>query len=140
MSTIIPEEVGTVGILNVGHGDTKLSFDPASPADCIRAARIVKDMLRRGYALLVEVVQPDGTKKFQRVYEFKDETYEYVIADLDPEVAAVADQQGAGDEQTAAASASADDTQGKPKRGRPRLRNIPASGSRGVAIARTAGG
>lgn len=52
---------GSVGILNVGAGDTKLIFDKNSPADCIRAARIVKDMLRRGYALLVEVEQPNGT-------------------------------------------------------------------------------
>lgn len=37
---------GEVGVLNVGAGDTKLSFDPSNQADRIRAARIVKDMSR----------------------------------------------------------------------------------------------
>lgn len=46
---------GSVGILNVGTGDIRLAFDKNNPAECIRAARIVKDMLRRGFALLVEV-------------------------------------------------------------------------------------
>ena len=53
---------GSIAILNVGAGDTRLSFDKANPAEAIRAARIVKDMLRRGYALLVEV-ERDGQKK-----------------------------------------------------------------------------
>ena len=32
---------GEVGILNVGAGDIRLSFDPANEAERIRAARIV---------------------------------------------------------------------------------------------------
>lgn len=75
--------LGEVSILNVGEGDTKLSFDKSNPAECIRAGRIVRDMLRRGYALLVEVDR-DGEKKFQRVEEFDDEHGEYIIADFDP--------------------------------------------------------
>lgn len=47
--------MGQIGILNVGAGDTKISFDKNNPAERIRSARIVTDMLRRGYALLVEV-------------------------------------------------------------------------------------
>ena len=47
--------MGQIGVLNVGAGDTKLSFDKNNPAEMIRSARIVTDMLRRGYALLVEV-------------------------------------------------------------------------------------
>lgn len=40
--------MGSVAILNVSAGDTKLTFDKSNPSETIRAARIVKDMLRRG--------------------------------------------------------------------------------------------
>ena len=76
--------MGEVAILSVGAGDTKLIFDNKNPAETIRAGRIVSDMLHRGYALLVEVEQPDGTWAFQRVREFRESTNEYVIADFDP--------------------------------------------------------
>src|SRR6185436_17393172 len=71
---------GTLEILNVGRGDVKISYDSNNAAEAIRAKRIIKDMLRRGYALLVEV---DG--KFSRVKEFDEAAGEYVIADFDPE-------------------------------------------------------
>ncbi len=129
---------GQVAVLNVGAGDTKLSFDPNNPQECIRASRIVKDMLRRGYALLVD--KGDGT--YARVHEFDDTKYEYVIADFDPIVADEHDSQemenGEKDKPgTAAAPATA--TQ-KPRRGRPPGRRIPASGAHAVAVSRTAGG
>ena len=50
---------GTVQILNVAAGDIELRFDPANMGERIRASRIVTDMLRRGYALLVETEGPD---------------------------------------------------------------------------------
>jgi hypothetical protein len=59
----------TVGILNVGTGDTKLVFDKDDPAECIRAARIVADMLRRGYALLVEAAQRLTAKDILQLLE-----------------------------------------------------------------------
>lgn len=74
---------GEVGILNVGAGDIRISFDPKNPAELIRAKRIVKDMLRGGYALLVEV-EKDGVKAYQRALDFDEERCEYVIADYDP--------------------------------------------------------
>jgi hypothetical protein len=131
-----------IGILNVGAGDTKIVFDKNNPADCIRAARIVKDMLRRGYALLVEVDQPDGTKAFQRVLEFREDSCEYVIADFDPLVAQQTDQEEARtDESSGEASAAAQPPTGdeRPKR-KLTKRGIPAAGARGVAVARSAGG
>lgn len=144
MGAIVPDQTGSIGILNVGHGDTKIVFDKNNPADCIRAARIIKDMLRRGYALLVEVEQPDGSKKFQRVYDFKEDSYEYVIADMDPLVAAEVDKQESEHEQAAAQSAgeNGEEAGSAGKRGRPKLRTrrIEASATRGVAIGRTAGG
>lgn len=79
---------GEVGILNVGAGDIRISFDPKNPAEVIRAKRIVKDMLRGGYALLVEVEK--GV--YQRALDFDEERCEYVIADYDPTQGGVAEQ------------------------------------------------
>lgn len=117
----ITGDVGTIGILNVGHGDTKLSFNGNDPAECIRASRIVRDMLQRGYALLIEV-ERDGHKIFTRVHDFDENTYEYIIADLDPDTPT--------DE-------PAEETKTPAKRGRKR---VAAKSTRGVSIARTAGG
>ena len=140
--------MGGLSILNVGEGDTKLSFDKSNPAERIRAARIVTDMLRRGYALLVEVEQ-DGEKRFQRVKKFDEEKCEYIIADFDPTVAEEDDER----EITAAGEPGTVETAGEPAeqpsapasrpRGRPRRtikRSVPASSTRAVAVARSAGG
>ena len=160
--------IGSVAILNVGAGDTKLSFDCANPSEAIRAARIVKDMLRRGYALLVEV-ERDGKKAFERALDFREDTGEYIIADFDPVAAYEADtnemashaynsetrksvsereqRRGlddgpsiaikAGDEDGPAAAEPPAPQGGAKRRGR---KAIPASGTRAVAVARSAGG
>lgn len=134
--------MATIGILNVGAGDTKLVFDSDNPAECIRSGRIVTDMLRRGYALLIEL--PDGT--FTRVHEFNAAVCEYIIADFDPVQAAAADA-GVPDAQ---AQPPAAPPVGTPSPGpaeeprRPGLkrgtRAIKATGASGVAVARSAGG
>ena len=131
-----------IGILNVGAGDTKITFDPKNPQDCIRAARIVKDMLKRGYALLVEV---EGGK-YQRVQAFDENTSEYIIADRDPEAATAADTKEredgkAGKSEKAAAGNAPSDRKGpgNGRRGRGG-RRLSATGRKGVAVARTAGG
>lgn len=132
--------MATIGVLNVGAGDTKLTFDKSNPAECIRAARIVKDMLRRGYALLVDV----GEGKYQRVLEFKEDAYEYVIADFDPITAADEDSKetknGKDGEQATGAAQADGATATKRKPGRPGKRSIPATGANGIAVARTSGG
>ena len=38
--------MGEIGILNVGAGDTKLTFDKNNPAERIRSARIVAEYHR----------------------------------------------------------------------------------------------
>lgn len=132
---------GTIGILNVGAGDTKLIFDKDNPAECIRSARIVTDMLRRGYALLVEVPGKKGAPKtYARAHEFKADTCEYIIADFDPIEAAKADEDAQGEQGQEAAPDPAPAQAATPKlRGRPR-KAIPATGASGVAVARSAGG
>lgn len=137
-------EIGTCAILNVGTGDTKISFDKKNPADVIRARRIITDMLRRGFALIIEL--PDKTH--QRVLEFNEATDEYIIADFDPVQAEAADKteesheqeggptQGAAEEEATIGAAPPEQ---KGKRGRPR-KAVHASGVRAVAVARSAGG
>jgi hypothetical protein len=132
---------GTVGILNVGAGDTKLVFDPKNPMEALRSARIVRDMLRRGYALFVEV-ERDGEKRFERALDFIEGTGEYVIADLEP-TAAAAPQEMTTDAEIEAAPRpeAATSTASAPtlRRGGGR-RAVKASSTRAVAVARTAGG
>lgn len=150
---------GEIGILNIGCGDTKLIFDPNNPQDSIRAARIVKDMLRRGYSLLVAVPGSDPVM-YQRAYDFDEKTCEYIIADMDPnafkeELPSDEDTTIIGEPVTQMAegesTASSEATQttalphaasgrtgkGKGKRG---TKRVPASSTKATAVARTAGG
>lgn len=148
MNKTLPATAGTVGILNVGAGDTKLSFDPSNPAERIRAARIVKDMIRRGYSLLVEVgKEADGRPKYTRALDFKEDTCEYIIADFDPVTAAEEDlkeQQNDGHRQAeqqqpqsqAAASVGTPPTQKRIYT----KRTVDAGSTSTVAVAPIAGG
>lgn len=140
-------DCGTLAILNVAGGDVKVSFDKGNPQEVIRAARIVKDMLRRGYALLVEVDR-DGEKRFERALDFNDQTAEYIIADFDPETAPQKPQaveekkEGSKHGESVAEEEMGQEPEAESRparRGRPR-KSIPASGTRAVAVARSAGG
>lgn len=75
-------ENGSVAIPNVGEGDTKLSFDPEKPVERERAAIIVADMLRRGYAIMVDVGEKDGVRIYHRAQGFDPKTCEYLIVGL----------------------------------------------------------
>lgn len=148
MNARLPKHDGDLAVLSVGGGDIKLSFDPANPAERIRAARIVRDMLRRGYALLVQTsTDAEGRPVFDRAQDFREDTCEYILADLDPLAAERADEQERpnGDEQ---GQADPDDQESAPagaapakRRGRPPgKRVVKAEGARAVAVARSAGG
>lgn len=139
---------GTVGILNVGAGDIKISFDKNNPAERIRAARIVKDMLRRGYALLVLSGETEGgTPVYQRATAFDEERCEYIVADFDPVAAAEHDEQeqrkglddGPAHSIIEPKAAQADGATPAPRR-RGRPRRVPAESTHAVAVSRTAGG
>lgn len=139
--------MGSIGILNVGAGDTKLVFDKNNPAEVIRASRIVKDMLRRGYALLVEVKKGRRTET-RRVYDFDEKTCEYIIADFDPVEAEKADAQEALEDgesrETEANDSAGVDAPGpairRPGKRGTYKRRVPADSTNGVAVARSAGG
>lgn len=138
MNSRLPTETGTVGVLNVGAGDTKLSFDPSNPAERIRAARIVKDMIRRGYALLVEVRKDDaGRPVYLRAEDFDEAVCEYIIADFDPVTAAAADEKEAHEQEEEGQGAVVTPAA---TRGKATKRRVPAEGAKAVAVARSAGG
>lgn len=67
---------GVVSILNVGTGDTKVTFDKSKPADRKRAERVVSDMLGLGYAIMVKV-----GKSWRRATGFDPARNEYLIKD-----------------------------------------------------------
>lgn len=113
-------ETGTIGILNVGAGDTKLTFNKKNPAERKRAAGIVTDMLRRGYALLVQVGTKNGEPLYQRAKAFDPKTCEYIIS--------------GGPDDTVDIGTEAI----KPPR--VKVKRIKAESTRAVSVGRTAGG
>lgn len=129
-------------MLNVGAGDVKLSFDPSNPGERIRAARIVKDMLRRGYAILVQTgTDAQGRPVFQRATDFREDTCEYLIADFDP------NEYGNGyqPQEAQAGNAQTDSARAAPIGDEPRRRGrqpkpVAADKTRSVAVAASAGG
>lgn len=123
-------EIGLFGrmeILNVGDGDTKLSFDPKNDSERKRAAKIVTEMLRLGFAVMVEV-EVAGEKLFRRVHSFLEDTCEYVIFGDSNEAI----------EQEAAPGTGEAGTQRRVRKARPV--RVPAERARAVGIARSAGG
>jgi len=116
---------GAIHILNVGAGDTTLSFDPKNPKECERAAGIVTDMIRRGYALLVEVGTKGGKPIFQRAEAFDPKTHEYIIAGGPDETITIGEEE----------------TPEKPRKPRKKKQQRLAAGkTRAVSVGRTAGG
>lgn len=65
---------GTIAILNVTTGDTRISFDSDEPQEIERAKAVVEDMLKRGYCLSVIVGD-----KMERVVEFDSKKNEYIV-------------------------------------------------------------
>jgi hypothetical protein len=111
-----------LSILNVGEGDTKLSFDPDKPVERERAARIVTDMLRRGYAILIQIGEKDGEAIYRRAKRFDPKSCEYIIEGLSE----------AEEEEIASFMAG-----GQKKR---TYRRVPAASTPAIAVARTARG
>lgn len=141
----MPKADGELSVLNVGDGDTKLSFDPKNPAERIRAARIVGDMLKRGYALLVARDDGKGGTEYVRAEAFDPQTCEYIIADFDPVAAAEHDakeqqEQQDGQQGQASAPAAPGAAAKAPASPRGRTRRVDASKARAVGVAPISGG
>ena len=72
---------GEIGILNVGAGHDKIKFDPSDSQSMKRASKIVQDMLKLGYAILIETSDDQGGTTTKRVKRFDSNTYEYIIGE-----------------------------------------------------------
>ena len=136
---MIPEaNLAQLDVLNVGEGDMKFTFDTADPQDVARAESVVTDMLRRGYALFVEV---DG--KLHRIRDFNPKTACYVIA-TGPGVAVdhegPAHAPGDPDDIATPEEIKAGVAQVAKKRGRPKKAEVPMKGAKVTSVPRTAGG
>lgn len=137
---------GSVGILNVGAGDTKLTFDRNNPQERIRAARIVKDMIRRGYALLISIPpkKKGGEVTYRRATDFDENTCEYIIADFDPVEAQRADEEQINEEAVETAASGTGEAReskaGSSKKPRGRKQRVKAENVSAISVARTAGG
>ena len=121
--------IGEIGILNVGAGDTKLSFDPSNPAEVKRASEVVSDMIRRGYAILVEAGRDEKGPLYRRALDFDPETAEYIIAG-DP---------GVDEEPTTNVKEPTSPSPRRSRRKETRVR-VPAAKSSAVAVSLIAGG
>lgn len=114
----------------------KFSFNSDDQQEVIRAGRVVRDMLRRGYILLV---QPDPkSEEMVRAQGFDEKTSEYIIADFDPE----------GGEDVpdvnvpvAPIGAKVPPRNGRrKKKGRPAKKRVPARKTKALAVGPVAGG
>ena len=124
--------MGEIGILNVGAGDTKLTFDPAKPEEAKRAAQAVTDMLRRGYAILVEVGKNDKGPLYQRATAFDPDTHEYIIVGAPEEAVDVKSEDLPKPVPARRKKKALKDV--KP------AKRVPAAKARAVAVSRSAGG
>lgn len=120
---------GSVGILNVGAGDTKLVFDKSDPKETAKSAAIVKDMIRRGFVLLIEVGRNDKGPIYQRAHDFDPETAEYIVAGP----STPAQEQAPNVEEPPVPPR-------RRRQGKAPATRVAASSTNAVAVARTAGG
>lgn len=149
--------MGDVSVLSVGEGDLTLKFDPKNPADLEHAKKVVVAMLKRGYAIFVQVGKRKGEPLYQRAKAFDPKTCEYLITgvpdDVEDQIGTTAGAHARqGDEAPEQGSdggspvgeAESVETPPKRKRGRPkgsgRTTRVPAASTRAVSVARSAGG
>jgi hypothetical protein len=115
---------GRLSVLNVGAGDIEVRFNKHQPDEVVRAIKMLKDMQKRGYAILVK--QDDGS--YVRAIEIDAEHQCYVISDGPPPVEAVVDE----------AAVTVKPGNGRRRRGY--RRRQPIATSEAVGVARSAGG
>lgn len=120
--------MGSVGILNVGAGDTKLVFDNSNPDETAKSAAIVKDMIRRGFVLLIEVGRDDKGAIYRRAHDFDENTAEYIVA------GAPTEQETRHEQKPSIPPRRSRQAKAQPKQ------RISASSTNAIAVARTAGG
>lgn len=134
---------GSIGILNVGAGDTKLVFDDKDPAGKAKAAATVRDMIRKGFVLLIEAgTDEKGEPVYRRAKDFDPDTAEYIVAGtIEPQENDTSDHHDNGEPAaTAGREAPARKGAAQRRKAKPADVRIAASSTNAVAVARTAGG
>lgn len=114
---------GSLNVLNVGAGDIEITFDRHDSEDRDRALRMLHDMQRRGYAILVKL--DDGT--YVRAERIDLNRGRYVVQM--PEDATL--------------EGSEPEAPPKKQRGRPRgkqRRSVDVTAAQATGVARSAGG
>lgn len=122
--------MGKLSCLSVNDGDIEISFDTEDCAEAIRAKRIITDMLKRGYALLIKMA--DG--RYVRAHEFDEKQGVYVIADYDPQ------EEIKTDDKEEISNEKPEPTLKKADRRTKQYRRQTMSSSEVVAVAPSAGG
>ena len=118
---------GKIDILNCSKGHAEVHIDAADPIALARSARIIEDMLRRGYALFI--AGADGA--LIRVEKFNPETKCYIIG-VGPLYA--------GEVPPAQEPGEVAKPPGKRDYRRQKTREVPIAAAHTTAIPRTAGG
>lgn len=124
---------GSVGILNVGDGDTKLSFNPENPEERKRAAGIVAAMLKAGYAIVIE--DPPNSGTYRRIHAFDEAHCQYIISDTTE-----TDLRGTDEPSTDESSAAPPPSARRPQGRRGPKKRVEAGTTRAVSVGRSAGG
>lgn len=129
---------GQLDVLNCGYGHLQIKFDKGNEDDADKARRVIKDMLKRGYCLFVEI---DG--EFHKVKAFDPERDEYILKDP-ADIEVPNEQANPAAEGTTPATTAEAPTDAQPIRrvGRPRgpSKRLSMRTHRATAIGPTAGG
>lgn len=118
---------GTLEVLSVGAGHLRLTITTKGKADREKARKTIEDMLRRGYAIFVEV---EPGKPLERVTKFDPRRMEYIIEEQVEPAAA----------QDVAAAPKPKPARSKSVRRGWRQRRINAGRAHATVVGRTAGG
>lgn len=120
--------MGVLSILNVGEGDTKITFNPKDQASMATASSVIADLLARGFAILIQVGTDDEDDPiYKRAKGFDPKTFEYIVA-------------GVIDDRADEKPPTAPSGSHKAKEKRNQTGRVSAIGTQATAVARTAGG
>lgn len=121
----------TLAIPSVGEGHIEVKFDNKDVAETLRAERIVEDMLKRGYIIIVETAPGE----WERATSFDPKTNCYVLAD------GPSDQERDYDANSPTSTGLKSETTTKSKaKAKGRSRRVPAKSANAVGVSKTAGG
>lgn len=114
----------SIRVLNVGEGDLNIKFDKTNAQERANAKKIVTDLLRQGFAIMVQAGEGEKGPLFRRVKAFDADTNEYIVMGTPSDI-----------------SDAAPETETPKLRSRPRKQEVrvPATMPT-VAVARSAGG